>query len=79
MKFYKHLVKRLTIPFEAEHCSEAGPTRETSHAVKVLGLLDPMEDLDEHYGLFGEARHGMRIVSLPLSELEMKEGKPTAS
>jgi len=73
LAYWRQLNETLTFPFEAEYCPEDGP----SNTVNIIGLTDPEEyDCDEFYGLFCEARLGRRCIVVPLSEIEVKKGKP---
>jgi len=77
LKYHEHLANSLSVPFDAEYSEESAPLRDTTHAITVVGLLDPNEyPLDEDYGLFCTARQGRRMVQLPLSEVEVAEGQP---
>ena len=75
--YHEHLSKNFVFPFEAEHTSETGPFSSRTMRVKVIGLGDPDDEpmIDDTYGILCEARHDRRVVTLPLGELEVKNGK----
>ena len=76
--YHEHLSENLVFPFEAEYTSETGPFSSRTIQAKVIGLGDPDDEpmIDDTYGILCEARHERRVVTLPLGELGVKEGKP---
>ena len=76
-RYYRHLLKHISFPFDAESTSETGPFSSRTIQVTVTGLGDPDEPMiDDSYGIICEARHDRRSIDLPLDELEVKRNKP---
>ncbi|MDD4787536.1 MAG: calcium-binding protein [Pirellulales bacterium] len=76
-RYQERLSKDLVFPFGARYTVETGPFSSRTIPVKVVGLGDPGEPMiDETYGIFREARQEGRLVTLPLGELEVNQGKP---
>jgi hypothetical protein len=76
-QYHEYLREHLSFPFDADYTSETGPFSSRTIQVKVTGMDDPDEPMiDDMYGIFCEARHERRAMTLPLGELEVKKGKP---
>jgi len=73
INYWKYLNEHLTMPFQADHYPEDGP----SSTVTVVRLSDPEEyDCDEFYGLFCEAQLGQRHITILLGEIELRKNNP---
>ena len=76
-RYYRHLLERISFPFDTEYTSETGPFSSRTIQVKVTSLGDPDEPvIDDMYGIICRAKHERRSIDLPLDELEVKKNKP---
>jgi uncharacterized protein YodC (DUF2158 family) len=72
MAYAAFLADELSFPFEATHEPEHGRAAQ----MKVLGVADTNDELmvDEHFGIFCEARLDRRVVTVPLAEVDRAKG-----
>jgi hypothetical protein len=76
-RYYAYLASELTFPFEAKYPEPVGLHEEIVRTVTVVGLLDPVKNLDcESLGLVCKARRGKPMVELSLADLEVDQSDP---
>jgi hypothetical protein len=77
-RFHDYLVEHLPWPFEARLSDPIGPHRDTQSPLKVLRLLDPVQEYapEEMYGLICEAEQNGEKIELPLDRIDVEEDSP---
>ena len=76
--FHAYLVEHLPWPLEARLSDPIGPHRDTQSPLKVLRLLDPVQEYapEEMYGLICEAEQKGEKIELPLDRIDVEEDSP---
>lgn len=75
LAYHGHLERQLKFPFAGTYSRETGMLHTRSEAVAVVALADA-DEIDEHHGLFCEARKGRQPIDVPLGDIEARKGDP---
>jgi hypothetical protein len=72
--YYKFLTAKLSFPFEAKYSPQRLGFGAKTHAITVLGLLNPEEFPGDGHGLFCQVRRDQELIEIPLTEVEACKG-----
>ncbi|MCE5267657.1 MAG: hypothetical protein LLG00_07210 [Planctomycetaceae bacterium] len=77
--YYDHLVRQLSLPFDALCCEIGKDKRQLVHQIEVTELMDPRQNHNRGpHGLLCKARNHDRQLEIPVTELGLRDDSPNS-